>query len=269
MSSEDLAWKIRRHSIDMVHSSGASHIGAALSAADILAVLYTDILNISPEEVDNDQRDRFVMSKGHAGVAVYATLAERGFFPVAWLDGYYQNGSKLSGHISHKGVPGVELSTGSLGHGCVVACGMAMAAKAQNDRYHVYTLMGDGECNEGAVWEMALIARQYKLDNFTVIIDRNRMQAMGFCDQIINTEPFDEKWKSFGWEVIVVEDGNNHEQLKRAFTQVAKERPRCIIANTVKGKGISFMENELLWHYRDPRAEFYERAVSELERKVP
>ncbi len=265
MNSEELAWKIRKHSIDMVHESHASHIGAALSAADILAVLYAEVMNINPENPDSDDRDRFVMSKGHAGVAVYSVLAEMVFFPVEWLSTYYQNGSNLSGHISHKNVPGVEISTGSLGHGCVMACGMAMAAKSADKRHHVYTLVGDGECNEGSVWEMAMIASRFKLDNFTVIVDRNGMQAMGYCEDIMPTSPMASKWESFGWSVTEVEDGNNHEQLRRAFAISSTGKPKCIIANTVKGKGISFMENNLLWHYRDPQGEFYEKAIKELE----
>lgn len=269
MNSEKLAWKIRKHSVDMVHASHASHIGAALSAADILAVLYTEVLNIDPKNPESDDRDRFVMSKGHAGAAVYSVLAEMGFFPVEWLSTYYQNGSNLSGHVSHKNVPGVEVSTGSLGHGCVMACGMAMAAKSAGKRHSVYTLVGDGECNEGSVWEMAMIANRFKLDNFTVVIDRNGMQAMGFCGDVMPTSPMASKWESFGWSVEEVEDGNNHEQLRRAFAKTSAGKPKCIIANTVKGKGISFMENNLLWHYRDPQGEFYERAIKELEACQP
>lgn len=265
MNSEKLAWEIRKHSIDMVHDSHASHIGAALSAADILAVLYSEVLNIDPKCPDDDKRDRFIMSKGHAGAAVYSVLAEKGFFPVERLSTYYQNGSDLSGHISHKNVPGVEVSTGSLGHGCVMACGMAMAAKSSKKTHNIYTLVGDGECNEGSVWEMALIASKFKLDNFTVIVDRNRMQAMGFCEDIMPTSPMGSKWESFGWSVIEVKDGNCHEELKQAFTVPVIDKPKCIIANTVKGKGVSFMENNLLWHYRDPQNEFYERAINELE----
>lgn len=265
MNSEKLAWEIRKHSIDMVYASQASHIGAALSAADILAVLYTEVLNIDPKSPEKANRDRFVMSKGHAGVAVYSTLAEIGFFPIEWLSTYYQNGSNLSGHISHKNVPGVEVSTGSLGHGCVMACGMAMAAKSSGKLHNVYTLVGDGECNEGSVWEMAMIANRFKLDNFTVIVDCNKMQALGFCEDIIPTSPMALKWESFGWSVIEVVDGNSCEQLRQAFAVPSVGKPRCIIANTVKGKGISFMENNLRWHYSAPQGEFYERAIKELE----
>lgn len=265
MNSETLAKRIRRHAIDMVHKSYASHIASALSAADIIAVLYADILKIEPKDPQKADRDRYVMSKGHAGVAVYAALAETGFFPVEELTRYYANGSVYSGHVSHKGVPGVELSTGSLGHGMAVACGMAMAGKTAPKPYRVYVLVGDGECNEGVVWETALSASQYKLDNFTVIVDRNGMQAMGNCEELLQMEPMADKWRSFGWTVIDVADGNDHEQLRQAFAAPAEGCPKCIIARTVKGKGVSFMENNLLWHYRDPQGEFYQQAIMEIE----
>ena len=265
IASEQLAKKIRRHAIDMVHASHASHIASALSAADIIAVLYADILRYDPGDPCMKDRDRFVLSKGHAGVAVYSALAEVGFFPEEELKLYYTNGSVYSGHVSHKGVPGVEVSTGSLGHGAAIACGMALAAKRLGRPYRVYALIGDGECNEGVIWEMALTANQYDLDNFTVIIDRNGMQAMGSCEELMRMEPMGEKWKSFGWTVVDVADGNDHDQLRAAFAAPANGHPKCIIARTVKGKGVSFMENDLLWHYRDPQGEYYQRAVSEIE----
>lgn len=264
MNSEQLALRIRRHCLDMVHRSHASHIAAAYSVADIIAVLYTDVLHVDPQVPDWPDRDRLVMSKGHAGIAVYAALAERGFFPVEELQRYYTDGGVLSGHVSHKGVPGVEFSTGSLGHGIAVACGMALAGQSAARPYRVYAIVGDGECNEGAVWETALTAAQYRLDNFTVIVDRNGMQAMGDCEKLMRMEPFADKWRSFGWQVLDVADGNDHAQLKAAFAAPGDGRPRCIIARTVKGKGVSFMENQLLWHYRDPQGEFYDRAVAEL-----
>lgn len=265
MNSKELAWRIRRHSVDMVHSGHASHVAAALSAADIIAVLYAEVLHMKPQAPYMPDRDRFVMSKGHAGVAVYAALAECGFFPVDDLRRYYANGSVFSGHVSHKGVPGVEFSTGSLGHGIAVACGMALAARSGKKDYRVYAIIGDGECNEGVVWETALMANQYALDNFTVIVDRNGMQAMGRCEELMQIEPFVDKWRSFGWEVVDVEDGNDHGQLRRAFAAPCRGRPKCIVARTIKGKGVSFMENNLLWHYRDPQGELYDRAVAELE----
>lgn len=266
MNSEELAWRIRRHSLDMVHRGHASHIASALSVADIIAVLYSDILCVDPLNPKAEGRDRFILSKGHAGVAVYAALAECGFFPVKDLDSYYMNGSILSGHISHKDVPGIEFSTGSLGHGAAVACGMAMAARSAAMPYRVYTVVGDGECNEGVIWEVAQTAHQYALENLTVIIDRNGMQAMGFCKVLMDLEPMTEKWRSFGWNVIDVLDGNDHGQLRQAFYAPPNGSPKCIIARTVKGKGISFMENELLWHYRDPQGDYYAQAVNELNK---
>ncbi len=265
MNSEELARKIRIHAIDMVKHAHASHIGGILSVADIIAVLYADVMNYDNKSPQKEDRDRFVLSKGHTGVAVYAALAECGFFPIEQLDSYGDDGGIFSCHISHKRVPGIEISTGSLGHGCGVACGMAMHGKLRNKNYRVYTVVGDGECNEGSVWEMAMLAAQYKLDNFTVVVDKNRMQAMGFCKDIIDMEPFEDKWESFGWKTIEIADGNNHEQLRKAFAVKAEGVPKVIIANTVKGKGVSFMENDLLWHYRDPQGEYYEKAKKELE----
>lgn len=269
MDSEEMAWRIRRHVVEMTHQAHASHIGGALSCADILAVLYTGVAKYDAEDPLDESRDRVILSKGHSGAAMYAALAESGFFPVGELRRYGQDGSRYSCHISHKGVPGVEVSTGSLGHGVCVAAGMALNGRLKKKGYKVYAIVGDGECNEGSVWEMALMAAHYRLDNFTVIIDRNGMQAMGFCDRVMNTEPLDAKWEAFGWKVVSVRDGNDHESLKKAFDEEPGGKPKVIIANTVKGKGISFMENELLWHYRDPQGEFYERAVAELEEVKP
>lgn len=265
MNSIDLAWKIRRHVIDMVHNAKASHIGGALSCADIIAFLYAEVLKYDPANSNWELRDRFILSKGHNGMCLYAALAETGFFSVDLLKTYGMNGSQFSCHVSHKGVPGVELTTGSLGHGAGVACGIALDAKLKKKDYSVYCLVGDGECNEGSIWEMALLAKQYKLDNFTVIIDRNNMQAMGKCEDVIDTEPLGMKWESFGWHVVNVVDGHNHNMLREAFENKCTNKPRVIICKTVKGKGVSFMENQLLWHYRDPQGEFYENAVKEIE----
>lgn len=266
MNSMELAWKIRRHAIEMTHRSGASHIGAILSIADIVAVLYST-MRIFPEEPENDLRDRFILSKGHAGAAIYAVLAESGFFPLEDLKSYYANGSRLSGHISHKEVPGVEISTGSLGHGICVGAGMALAAKMDEKRHHVYVVVGDGECDEGSVWEAALFANHFRLKNFTVIVDHNKFQGMGPCESAMELLNLAAKWAAFGWRVIEI-DGHNHEQLRQAMSKQEElnDKPVCIIAHTIKGKGISFMENQILWHYRDPQDEFYERAVRELEK---
>lgn len=266
MTSEELAVKIRINAIHMVHHAHASHIGGILSCADIVAVLYNDIANVFPTKPNDPGRDRVILSKGHNGVAIYAVLAELGFFPKEILKTYGDNGSIFSCHISHHDVPGVEISTGSLGQGVGVACGMALDAKLKQKKHQVYAIIGDGECDEGAVWEMALFAAHQRLDNFTVIIDRNKMQAMGFCNEVLDTYSLSEKWKAFGWTVIDVSDGNDHDQLREAFNQPFRGKPRVIIANTVKGKGISFMENELLWHYRDPQGNDYVQALKELER---
>lgn len=265
-SSKELAKKIRVHGLKMTSTGGSSHIGAVLSAADILAVLYNEILNVDPENPKSDKRDRFVMSKGHAGAGVYAALAESGFFPVEKLKTHYQDGSDLSGHVSHKGVPGVDLSTGSLGHGLSVATGMALAAKKDNKPHRVFALLSDGECDEGSTWEAAMFAAFHKLDNLIAIIDYNKMQAMGFTAETVDLEPFAEKWKAFGWGCVEV-DGHGTEELTEKLRELplVKGKPTVVIAHTVKGKGISFMENDILWHYRCARGEEFEAALKELE----
>lgn len=265
IDSKQLAWKIRRHALDMVQHAHASHIGSILSIADVVAVLYSDILQVDPKKPDWPQRDRFVLSKGHSGVAVYAALAECGFYPVSSLLSYGDDGGMFSCHISHVHVPGVEVSTGSLGHGCCMACGMALHAKLRAEKWKVYTIVGDGECNEGTVWEMAALANHYRLDNLTVVIDCNGMQAMGLCKDVLDMEPMAEKWRSFGWHVADVRNGHDHRCLREAFLEPGQGKPKAVIAHTIKGKGVSFMENELLWHYRDPQGELYERASAELE----
>ncbi|WP_047150834.1 transketolase [Aneurinibacillus tyrosinisolvens] len=267
MTSEQLAWKIRRHGIEMTHISQGSHIGAILSVADIVAVLYNNVANVNPQDPKMPERDRIILSKGHAGASIYAALAEKGFFDVEELKTHYADGSRLSGHVSHKGVPGVEFSTGSLGHGLSVGVGMALAAKKDDKQHKVYVICGDGECDEGAVWEAALVAHHYKLNNLIAIIDHNKMQSLDFCENTIALSPFADKWKAFGWNVIDI-NGHDHNTLKEAFAEakVSVAKPTVIIANTIKGKGISFMENDILWHYRYPHeGEEYDTAVAELE----
>lgn len=263
-NSISLANKVRRDVIEMMHLAHSSHVGSALSIVDILAVLYCDVMNVNKDMLENSDRDRFILSKGHAGAAVYATLAEQGFFPDEELRSYYSDGSKLSGHVSHKGVAGIEFSTGSLGHGISVATGMALAAKKNGLHYSVYVIVGNGECNEGTVWEAALFACQHQLDNLYVIIDDNRLQGLGDSTEILNMNSMEEKWEAFHWNVNVV-DGHNHEALYTALQKKKSGIPNCIIANTIKGKGVSFMENDNLWHYRDPQNEFYDKAIEELE----
>lgn len=266
MNSIELAWKIRRHGVEMTHISKGSHIGSILSVTDIIAVLYSDILKYNVENQRWIDRDRIILSKGHAGAAIYAALAECGFFNIEELKTHYANGSRLSGHVSHKGVPGVDFSTGSLGHGLPVACGMAMTAKKNHKHHRVFVILGDGECDEGSVWEAALIANHYKLNNLIAVIDRNKMQSLDFCENTIALEPLAEKWKAFGWNVLDI-DGHDHIALKKAFAtaSVYQTKPTVIIANTIKGKGISFMENNILWHYRSPQGEEYDAAIVELE----
>ena len=263
-----LAWLIRRNGLEMTHLSRGSHIGSVLSVAEIIAVLYARVLNVDPKEPKKPDRDRLILSKGHAGSAVYAALAETGFFPVEQLKTHYANGSILSGHVSHKGVPGVEVSTGSLGHGLGVGTGMALGAKMDGAQWRTYVVLGDGECDEGSVWEAALQAAQYKLDRLIAVVDYNHMQSLATVDETLRLEPFEQKWKDFGWNAQSV-DGHDTEALKSAFGR-AKEnagsgKPSVILAHTVKGKGVSFMENNILWHYRTPQGEEYEAALKELE----
>lgn len=270
MKSEHLAWKIRRHGIEMTHLSGGSHIGAILSVADIMAVLYADVLKIDPKNPKSPDRDRFILSKGHAGASVYAALAESGFFPVEELKTHYQNGSRLSGHVSHH-LPGVDLSTGSLGHGLSVGTGMAYALKKDGKENRVFVVLGDGECNEGSVWEAALFANHFRLNNLIAVVDHNRMQSLDYNENTLEIENFASKWKAFGWNTIEI-DGNNHEELKKAFesAKTEKDKPTVIVANTTKGKGISFMESDILWHYRFPHEGWeYDTAVTELHKVKP
>ena len=266
--SELLAKQIRIHALQMTRLGKSSHIGSNLSIADILAVLYGSILQYNSNNPKLENRDRFILSKGHAGAALYATLAECGFMPLEKLKTHCQNGSDLSGHISHKGIPGVELSTGSLGHGLPVACGMALAAKINKEKHKVFALLSDGECDEGSNWEAILFAAHHKLDNLTVIIDRNRLQSIHSTENTLALEPFAHKWKSFGWDVVEI-NGHNHNELFQSCSNDnnLNTKPLCVIANTIKGKGVSFMENNTLWHYRSPQEEEYRLAMEELEKK--
>lgn len=274
MTSEQLAWQIRRHGVEMTHLSGGSHIGAILSVADIVAVLYADVMNFDVKNPEWDERDRFILSKGHAGASIYAALAESGFFEVEELKTHYQNGSRLSGHVSHH-VPGVDFSTGSLGHGLSAAAGMAYAAKKDGKNHRVFAVLGDGECDEGSVWEAALFANHFRLSNLVAIVDHNHMQSMDFQENTLEIEDFAEKWRAFGWNAIEI-DGNNHDELKDAFKKAEENRtaephkPTVIIANTIKGNGISFMQNDILWHYRFPHDGWeYDCAVDELHQNMP
>ncbi len=265
---EDLAnyaLAIRRHALKMTSLGGSSHIGSIFSIADILAVLYGKVLKVRPDDPKWPMRDRFILSKGHAGAGVYAALAERGFFPTERLKTHYQDNSVLSGHVSHKGIPGVEFSTGSLGHGLSVACGMALAGRLEKRSNRVFVVMSDGECDEGSNWEAVMFAAHHKLDNLVAIIDYNKLQSIRSTTETLNLEPFADKWRSFGWSVEEV-DGHDYQSLTMVLenNNSSDTKPRCVIAHTTKGKGVSFMENNVLWHYRSPQGEEYQTALSEL-----
>lgn len=255
---------LRGHAVRMIHRSKVSHLGSCLSAADLMACLYWNTLRIRPANPAWADRDRFLLSKGHAAAILYATLAERGFFPVQDLDTYCQYGSLLTGHAT-SGVPGVELSSGSLGHGLPVGCGLALAAKRERLPFRTFVLLSDGELDEGSNWEAILFAPQHRLDNLIVIVDYNKIQSFGAVKDVLDLDPLADKFRAFRWAVKEV-DGHNMQQLVEALGSVPHEldRPTAIIAHTVKGKGVSFMENSLAWHYKSPNDEQVEIALKEL-----
>jgi transketolase len=259
------ARKIKLHALRMVHAVNASHIGSCFSMADLLAVLYTSILRIDPAAPAASNRDRFILSKGHATAILYAALAERGFFPLDWLDRYSTDGSPLTGHVNHSGVPGVEASTGSLGHGLGLGCGMALALRADASDARVFVMISDGECDEGSTWEAALFAPFHKLDNLVVMVDYNKIQSFGTVKEVLDLEPLADKWRAFGWHVVEL-DGHDFVALHRAFSHLPPVvgKPTLILAHTVKGKGVSFMEQQLAWHYRSPNPSELERAIAEV-----
>ena len=260
----ELALRLRRHVVRMCSRGGSSHVGSCLSVADIIATLYGEVLRVDPTDPLWAGRDRFILSKGHAGACVYAALAECGFFPLADLDRHYANGSNLSGHVSHKGVAGVEFSTGSLGHGLGVGAGMAFQLRRLGGGQRVFVVLSDGECDEGSNWEAILFAAHHRLGNLCAVIDHNKLQSIAPVAETIALEPFADKWRAFGWAVERI-DGHDHDALKAAFARAAEvDRPTCIIADTVKGRGVSFMENQVLWHYRSPQGEEFAAAMREL-----
>ncbi len=258
----ELARKIRIHSLQMANRAGTSHIGSCLSCADILAVLYGEVIRYRPQEPDWEGRDRFILSKGHAGSALYATLAECGFFPVEMLDTHCQSGSLLLGHVSHL-VPGVEASTGALGHGLSIGCGMAMALR--NTESRVFVLLSDGDLNEGSTWEAVMFAGQHRFQNLVAIVDLNGLQCTGATKEIMNLKSVSKKVAEFGWRTGDV-NGHNHSLLKSALTDSPKwdRRPTWITAHTVKGKGVSFMEGVVGWHFKSPNDDELEKALEEL-----
>jgi len=255
----------RKNILKYIMGAKAGHTGGSLSCTDILNVLYNEVLNVSPSNIHSPDRDRYIQSKGHCVEALYVVLADKGFFPEKDLETLCRYQSHYIGHPTKK-VNGVEQNTGALGHGLPISVGVALAAKMDQRSYRTYTLMGDGELPEGSNWEAALSAAQYQLDNLCAIIDKNGLQITAATKDVCNTDPLDKKWESFGWSVREV-DGNNVEELKAAFDSLPfeKGKPSVIIARTVKGKGVSFMENQLKWHHGVPDKEQYETAKQELD----
>lgn len=262
----NLAKRLRINILKMISRGGSSHTASNYSMVDIIAVLYGSIMKLDVTHPKCPDRDRFILSKGHAGACIYAALAEVGFFPVEDLMQHYQNGSRFSGHVSHMNIPGVELSTGSLGHGLSVAVGMALFAKREQKQHRIYALLSDGECDEGSNWEAFLFAPHHHLNNLIVIIDYNKIQSLATVESTLNLEPLAEKFVACHWQVEEV-DGHDHAALLQALNVdiSTRDKPTLIIAHTVKGKGVSFMEHSVLWHYRTPKGEEFERALAELE----
>jgi len=255
--------KIRRSVLDMIYRTNSPHIGSCFSSVDILLALYSGILNISPQDVLNPDRDRFILSKGHACVALYAVLAEKGFINEMDIEGYAVDDGTLEQHPNIDLAKGIEVSTGSLGHGLAIGTGMALSGKVDAKQYKVFALLSDGELNEGSVWEAAMFAGHHKLNNLIALIDCNKIQALGNTSEIINMDPLSAKWESFGWNAQEI-NGHDYDQIINALESLSSEKPNVIILNTIKGKGVSFMENELLWHYRTPDEDEYEAALKEL-----
>lgn len=262
MDSIEFSKHIRRETLKMASKAKASHVGGALSMADILAVLYHEILNINPKAPEDHGRDRFFLSKGHACMGLYAALALKGFFDLKDLDFYSQNGSLLLSHASHK-IPGVEMSTGSLGHALPVACGVALSAKRQKKNFKVYVLLSDGELDEGSNWEAILFAAHHKLDNLICIVDYNKIQSLGSVQEVMNLHPLKQKFDAFNWIALEI-DGHIHADIMAVFRIQHSNRPLCIIANTIKGKGVDFMQDKLLWHYKSPTAEQLTDALKQI-----
>ncbi|MBQ7035961.1 MAG: transketolase [Clostridia bacterium] len=256
---------IRQHIVTEVHSAGAGHPGGSLGIADIMAYLYFDVMNIDPKNPKNPDRDRFVLSKGHCAPALYGTLAERGYFPTEDLKGFRSVDSYLEGHPDMKGVPGVDMSSGSLGQGICAANGMALAAKIDKKDYRVYSILGDGEIEEGQVWEAAMFAAHYGLDNLTAFVDFNGLQIDGDITKVMNPTPIDKKFEAFGWNVVIA-DAHDFDSLEAAIenAKATKGKPTVVIAKSIKGKGVSYMEGQAGWHGKAPNDEEYAIAMKEL-----
>lgn len=264
-NSTELAKNIRLTCLEMCFNKKASHIGGAFSITDVLAVLYSNILNINPKAPNANDRDRVFYSKGHACTSFYAVLGLTGFYDINNLDTFTDNGSYFTSHVNHK-IPGVELSTGSLGHALSVACGVALAGKRTQKPWHVYTIVSDGELDEGSNWEAILFAPHHKLDNLTLIVDYNKIQSFGTVEEVLNLEPLTDKFAAFGWHVTLI-DGHDHNEILQALSNknIPHGIPSVIIANTIKGKGVSFMQGELAWHYKSPSKEQFDAAWQEVE----
>lgn len=264
--TKNLPSKLRLKVLDMINKAGSSHVGSAFSIAEILSVIYSGVLNIFPDNINDHNRDRVIISKGHAVSILYAVLAEKGFFPKDWLNTFYKNDTLLAGHATSKNIPGIELSTGSLGHGLSVGCGIAFSGFIDNKDFKVIVLMSDGECNEGSVWEAILFAGHHNLKNLIVLIDYNKIQSLAHTKDILNLEPFKDKWVAFRWNVVEI-DGHNMDEIYDAF-QTKSSMPTVIICHTIKGKGVSFMENTVLWHYRTPVGEELQNAIIEIKKQI-
>ena len=262
---EEMTKKVRLGIIEAVYNNQSGHPGGSLSIADIMTVLYFNEMNIDNENPKWEDRDRLILSKGHCSPALYSALANRGYFPVEDLKTFRNINSYLQGHPDMKHIPGVDMTTGSLGQGLSAANGMAISAKLDNKNYRVYCILGDGEIEEGQIWEAAMASNKYKLDNLCVIVDNNNLQIDGTIEEVMNSNPIDEKFKSFGFQIIKI-DGHDIEEIKKAFevARNVKGKPTCIIAKTIKGKGVSFMENQVGWHGKAPNKEQYEEAKKEI-----
>mgnify|MGYP005849927091 CR=1 FL=1 len=264
-ASRAFAKAIRSDALRMVHRANSSHIGTCLSMADLLAVLYTRTLKLDPAQPGWSERDRLILSKGHGAAILYAALAQRGFFPTRELESFSQDGSLLTGHVNHH-VPGIDFSTGSLGHGLSVACGMAVAGKRAGASWRVFAILSDGELDEGSTWEPILFAPQHHLDNLTAIVDYNKIQSFGTVAEVLDLHPLAEKWRACRWAVREV-DGHDHAQVTAALDSLPFKpgAPSVLIAHTIKGKGVSYMENQLAWHYKAPDSEQLAQALAEVE----
>ena len=256
--------RLRKRLLEAIFDAGAGHTGGGLSCLDILNVLYNRVLNVSPETFSSPTRDRYVQSKGHSVEALYTVLADRGFFPESELKTICHYKSYFVGHPTRK-IPGIEMNTGALGHGLPICIGMAIAARMDSALYRVFTLLGDGELAEGSNWEAALAAAHYRLDNLTAIIDHNTLQITGHTRDVMSNEPLDEKWRAFGWAVKII-NGHDYAALTAALSQPAERgKPTCVIANTIKGKGVSFMENVAKWHHGVPSEAELKQALADLD----